>query len=168
MASAGGQANVRFIDYNSEGSTVTVTTENLTAATYAAQLTKFQTLVAAIEGVSEGALNQSQLIAFTARGTATPPVSVTAQREKKWLVTYEDNQQYLDAPTNTIVNNGFGKVFNIEIPCAALVYLRANSDLADLSAPAMAAFVTAFEAFALSPYGGTVNVLQIRYVGRAL
>jgi len=168
MASAGGQANIRFIDYNSESSTTSVITANLTAANYAAQLAKFQTLVAAIEGISEGALNQSQLIAFTARGTATPPIAPTAQREKKWLVTYEDNQQYLDPPTNAVVNNGYGKVFNVEIPCAALILLQPNSDLADLSLPLVATFVTAFEEFALSPYGGTVNVLQIRYVGRAL
>lgn len=168
MASAGGAATIKLLDHNSEASSVSVITDNLTAANFAAKLAQFQTLRSTVQAISMGTFSSGQLVAFTQRGSATPPSNVQAQREKKWLVTYEDNQQYLDAPTNTVVNNGFGKVFNIEVPCADLTLLQPNSDLADLTQAPMVAFIAALEAFALSPYGGTISVLQIRYVGRAL
>lgn len=167
MASAGGSANIKLIDHNSEGSSLSVITDNLTAANFAAKLAQFQTLLATVQGISLGTFNQATLTAYTQRGLATPPADANAQREKKWLVTYEDTTQYFDPPTNAIVNNGFGKTFTAEVPCADLSKLQPNSDLADLTDADMVAFIAAFEAFALSPYGGSVNILQIRYVGRA-
>lgn len=168
MASAGGGASVRFLDHSGESSTVSVITENLTAGNFATRLTQFTNLIAALEQVSLGTVNQSTLTAFTARGSAILPVTANAQREVKWLVSYQDTQQYLDAPTNTIVNNGYGKVFSIEIPCADSTLVKVNTDQADLQQSEWGAFITAFEAFALSPYGGTVTVLGARLVGRAL
>jgi len=168
MASAGGSAVVRFIDHSGEGSSVTVITNNLTAGNFATKLAQYQALVSAIEGVNLGTLNQSQLTAFVARGSNVPPTNSAAQREIKWLVSYQDNQQYLDPPTNVVVNNGFGKLFSIEIPCADPSLVRPNTDIADLLLPAWTAFIAAFEAFALSPYGGSVKVVGARLVGRAL
>jgi len=168
MASAGGSAVIRFIDHSGEGSSVTIITNNLTAGNFATKLTQYQDLVASMEGLSLGRLNQSQLTAFVARGSNVPPTSTNAQREIKWLVSYQDNQQYLDPPTNAVVNNGFGKLFSIEIPCANPSLVKPNTDVADLANPSWTAFIAVFEAFALSPYGGTVRIVGARLVGRAL
>ncbi len=82
---------------------------------------------------------------------------------------YEDNTQYFDAPVNAIPNAGYKKQFNVEIGTADFTVdnLPNNGDEADLTEASIAAFVTAFEAIARSPYGGAVNVTQILAVGRS-
>jgi hypothetical protein len=44
--------------------------------------------------------------------------------------------------------------------------LATNSDDANMSDADITAFVSAFEAYALSPEGNAVNVLKITHVGR--
>lgn len=92
---------------------------------------------------------------------------VNAQRERKWLVTYRDNTEFLDVG-NTIENTGYGKLFNTELPTADLSLLDAQSDQLDLAATGVAAWITAFEAAQNSPTGGNeIEVISIRHVGRS-
>lgn len=90
-----------------------------------------------------------------------------AQRERKWLVTYRDNTEFLDV-ADTIENPGYGKLFNTEVPCAKLSLLDQKSDDLDISIVAVAAWITAFEAVQNSPTGGNeIEVISIKHVGRS-
>jgi hypothetical protein len=116
-------------------------------------------------------MNSERLQVFDTKLSNTPPTDPSAQVERKWLVTYEDDLPFFDDPVNAIPNEGFGKLFQMEIPTADIEtagILLDNSDDADLTFAAMATFVTAFEDIARSPYGGTVNVIKVTTVGRDL
>lgn len=164
-----GYGNFSFLDYNGERSTTSFYTGNVTAVSLPGLLTQFGALRTAIDGIILGTIAQEELSVFRTKLSNALPVSANAQRERKWLVVYEDVTEFFDPPVNAIPNEGYRKVFNFEIPTANLVgNLQPNSDEADLSATAVAAFVTAFEAIARSPHGGNVNVLKLVAVGRNL
>lgn len=91
-----------------------------------------------------------------------------AHRELKWLVVYEDTQQFLDPPTNALPNPYFGRRFALELPTANPAILASGTDVLPLTATQAANFVTAFNANARSPVGGSVAVREIRLVGRAI
>lgn len=160
------QATITIRDYSNELSRMTINTVDITAGNITAQLAALQTLVTDIGPIIYGEVAETVLKIVTP-GSSTPPTDPLAQIETRWLVIYADTQQYLDPPTDTVLNPGFGKLFQVEIPCADLEgdNLLTNSDLADLTDTQIAAFVTAFQAIARSPYGGTVTVNQIRLVG---
>jgi len=112
-------------------------------------------LKAATLALSSGELHKESRAYSVAIVSNDLPTNVDAQREQKWLVTYR-------ATTSE-------KLFRMEIPCAIrTANLLPASDLADLSATDVAAFVSAFEAFVKSPDNGTeaVEVVSIRSVGR--
>lgn len=88
-----------------------------------------------------------------------------AQRELKLLVSYEDITEFLDAPTNTITNSGFGKRYSVEFPCGTPGVAGVN-DIIQPDDPALAQFVTDFENNFVSPTGGTPEVVAVRLVGR--
>jgi hypothetical protein len=164
-----GYGNFTLLDHNGERSVTSFYTGNVTAISLPGLLTQFGALRTAIDGITLGTISQEELSVFRTKLSNTLPSSPNAQRERKWLVVYEDATEFFDPPLNAIPNEGYRKVFNFEIATAALVNnLLPNSDEADLSATAVAAFVTAFEAIARSPYGGTVNVLKLVAVGRNL
>lgn len=166
MAGFGG---FTLMDHNRELSNISFYTGNITAVSLPNTLTEFGALRTAIEGITLGVVVKESLKVFDTKLANTPPSDENAQRERKWLVVYEDNLPYFDHPVNAIPNEGYRKTFTFEIPTAELVgRLLPNSDEADLTDTGVAAFVTAFEAVARSPYGGTVNVLQMRAVGRNL
>lgn len=162
------QLVITYLDYGGEKSTTGIASSEITAANYAARVGEMTSLVAGINTITLGARYKTAFTTVITPGTSTPPTDKNAQRENKWLVTYQDSQSYLDPGPNTVPNPGFGKVFNIELPCADLSLLEPGTDIVDLFDPAVSQFITPFEVFARSPYGGTVTVLQIRHVGRAL
>lgn len=163
MAGAG---NFTFLDYDKEKSTTGFHTGAVTAVSLPGLLTQFGTLRTALAGITLGTIAGESLSVFETRLSNVLPTDENAQRETKWLVVYEDNLPFFDDPVNAIPNEGFGRVFNIEIPTADLSLLLPNDERMDISGGAGAAFVTAFEDVARSPYGGTVNVLEIRHVSR--
>lgn len=168
---AGGQGGFTIVDFSRERSSFRFHTGAVTAVSLPGLLTQFGTLRTAIEGITLGVMNSERLQVFDTKLSNTPPTDPSAQVERKWLVTYEDNQPFFDPPVNAIPNEGFGKLFQMEIPTADIEtagFLLPNSDQADLANVTIAAFVTAFEAIGRSPYGGTVNVIQITAVGRDL
>jgi phospholipase/lecithinase/hemolysin len=164
-----GYGSFSFLDHNGERSNMQFYTGNVTAASLPGLLTQWGTLRSAIDGITLGTISQEELSVFRTKISNALPSDANAQRERKWLVVYEDTTEFFDAPINAIPNEGYRKVFTFELPTAALVgNLQPNSDQADLTTPAMSAFVNAFEAVARSPYGGAVNVLKLVAVGRNL
>jgi len=147
-----------LIDASNEKSTVTLNSVATTSANYDAQLTAYSTLRTAINGIVLGEPNKYQYVAVDFTVGNEPASDPFAQREMKWLVSY--------------VGDSSGKLYQLERPTADLGNgnLIPSSDLADLTSTGMAAFVTAFEAFARAPdnLAETVTVTQIRFVGRNL
>ena len=164
-----GYGSFSFLDYNGERSSMQFYTGNVTATSLPGLLTQWGTLRNAIQGIILGTISQEELSVFRTKLSNALPTDMNAQRERKWLVVYEDTTQFFDPPANAIPNEGYRKVFTFELPTARLAgQLRPNSDEANLNTPEMTAFVNAFEAVARSPYGGNVNILKLVAVGRNL
>lgn len=162
-----GRLGFTMLDYSSEKSSLALATGNVTAVSIAGLLAQVGPLRTAIEGITLGVVESERLSVFDTNLSNTPPLNELAQVESAWLVQYEDNLPFFDDPTNAIPNEGFGKLFSLTIGTADIVgRLQPQSDEADMTDTQIAAFVSAFEAIARSPYGGTVNVTKITFVGR--
>jgi hypothetical protein len=172
MATTPGVAAFGIMDYNKESTKFQVHTAEITAANFAAQLILFDNLKAATGNIILGTVTDGRLTSPIVAYSNTPPSDKNAQRERKWVVRYEDATQYLDAPTNTINNPGYRKEFSTEIGTADLTKLTGRSDTIAADDPGldadMLAFITAFEAFVKSPYTGAANILEFVAVGRNL
>lgn len=162
-----GRLGFTMLDYSREKSAFSLATGEVTAGSLPGLLTQIGTLRGAIEAITLGVVSDESLSVFNTNLSNTPPVNELAQVESAWLVTYEDSLPFFDDPVNAIPNEGFGRLFTITIPTADIVgRLNPASDQANLANAQIAAFVTALEATARSPYGGTVNVTRIDFVGR--
>jgi hypothetical protein len=158
-----------MLDYSREKASFSFPTGDVTAGTLPGLLTEVGAFRSAVEGITLGVVSDESLAVFNTNLSNSPPSSPLAQIESAWLVTYEDNIDFFDAPTNSIPNEGFGRLFTMTIPTADIAAtdrLLPNSDMADLEETGMAAFVTAFENSVHSPYGGTVTVISVKHVGR--
>jgi hypothetical protein len=156
-----------IIDYNREDSTTSFNNAAITAVSLPGYLTQFGALRTAIDGIILGTITDERAYVFNTRLSNTAPTDENAQVERAWDVFYEDTTQFFDPGVNAIPNAGYQKVFHMTIGTADLEgRLLPESDFADLTDTGIAAFVTAFEAIARSPYGGAVNVLNIKAVGR--
>lgn len=123
--------------------------------------------------VTDNAVSANMILGLPVSGGVTVkapmayagPISNNAHRELKWLIFYRDTSQYLDAG-NTVVNPYYNKIFKNELPTANGALLSAGSDTLDFSAGAVNTFVQAYEDVVRSPVGGTIQVVEIRLVGR--
>lgn len=146
-------------DYSNETSTVKFYNGAITAVSLPGYLTDLGNLRTAIQGITAGIIATESWVGDNTVLSQAAPATPVAQRENKWLVTYEGN-----------TNN---KLYQMTVPAAdvanAALFLP-NSDEADLNSTAMAAFVTAFQAIARTPDDDTetVTVKSIRFVGRNL
>ena len=165
---AGEMVTFSVADFGGEMSSFGVRVGVVTAGTLPGLLTQIGAIRTATAALILGTIQREQLVAFNSPLSSARPTNPNAQRERKWLVTYVDSLAFFDAPTNAIPNEGFGKKFQIEIPTANLTtdLLLGNTDMADLENAAWIAWVNAFEAMGRSPHGGTVDVLDVRAVGR--
>ncbi len=162
-----GYGSFTLLDHSNEKSTVGFYTGDVTAVSLPGLLTEFGALRTAIEGVTLGVVSKESLKVFDTALANQPPADENAQVERAWLVSYEDNLPFFDDPVNAIPNAGYRKRFVLSIPTADIVgRLLPNTDLADMADPQIAALVSAMETTLRSPYGGTINVLEIRAVGR--
>jgi len=146
--------NIQVRDYSNELSSFGVTSVTANAGNLAAQQTLAAALVGAVDDLTIGVLAKQSMTLVIAEDAGIP-TSPYAQREMKWLVSY----QAVDT----------GKKFSIEIPAPDITdNVVPNTDVADLTSDDWEAFVTAFVAFAKSPDNGTedVIVLGARLVGR--
>jgi len=148
-----GKASVTFADYDGEITTTSVNVLALSAANYDAQATLRTAFVAAMVAMTIGELQRSEYGNVSLQ-SITPASDVQAQREKKWLVDYHDATSL--------------KRYSFEIGTADLDQLdpndRAHAEIGD--AGIVDAFVTAAEAYLLSPTGGAIVVDEITFVGR--
>jgi len=147
-------STLQITDYSNEKSTFQVNSVVLNAGNFAAQSTAAAALVGAVEDLSIGEVTKQTLNQIVLDAPAVP-TNVYAQRELKWLVTYQGDTS--------------GKLFSLEIACPDITdNIVPATDLADLASTDWAAFVTAFEAFARSPddLTETVTVASARLVGR--
>lgn len=161
------QASFQIEDYDGEKSVMQLNVGPITLANFTALRDAIDDLKAALPGIIDGEIRKTTITEQFAESSSAV-TDQNAQRETKWLVTYRDVTQFLDVG-NTINNVGFGNLYNVEIPTADLGLLTGNDDSLDLSVPAVAAFVTAFEAVQNSPTGGNeIDVVRITHVGRNL
>lgn len=135
---------MQFTDYSNEKSGVTVNSANIDAANFAAQQTLAATLSVATAVLSIGDLT-SRTMTDVLLDDPSVPTNVYAQRELKWLVSYQGDTS--------------GKLFSLEIPCAALTgNVVPGTDLADITSTPWVNFIAAFEDFARSPDNDTETV----------
>lgn len=161
------QASFTIEDYDRESSRTSINFGPLTAANFTATRDAIDDYKNALPGIILGEVRRSTISEVFSE-SAVAVASQNAQRETKWLVTARDVTQFFDVG-NTINNVGFGDLFQVEVPTADLSLLAGNDDELDLTLPAVAAYITAFEAIAHSPTGGNeVVVVSIRHVGRSL
>lgn len=137
---------------------VQINTGIVTALTLPGLLTQIGALRTAIEGLTIGVPASENQTVFDTLLSQDLPASEYAQRGNKWLVSYHDNTQFFDAPVNAIPNESYLRKYRVMIPTADNSLLEDNEKRLDLTAGAGLAFVTAFEAMAKSPAGGSVVV----------
>lgn len=162
-----------YIDHSGEKSRVSFNLAELTGANFADTIndvgTNATTGATLIEAISTLSLMTFAGISFTRsyKVDNARPANKNAQRERKWVVVYEDTTAELAAG---VPNPGAGKIFTFEIPGANLNddTLQLNGDYANLGFAGWQDFVDRFEAEAKSPYGGTPNVIEAYAVGRNL
>lgn len=141
------------IDYDGEKGKHGFRTTTLTALNFDAQAALQASYAIAVSGICLGSLHKHTHGQDDFQ-TNIAPADPLAQRENKWLVTYEDTTTH--------------KLYRIELACADLTNLdpedRKHAAIGD--AAQVDAYVTAFEAFAVSEVGNPVSVLEITFVGR--
>lgn len=153
-------------DYSREIGHSNINIVDITAGNLAAQQALLTTLGTEVLDVTRGILAEVEIQAITP-GTSILPTLEEAQIEKTWLILYVDTQAFLDPGPDTVPNPGWGKTFQAHLPTAVYTdHLLPASDFADLAETDIAAFVAAFEALVVSPYGGTIEVQSIQ-VGAA-
>lgn len=169
---AQGRVEYGINEYSREGTGFSVAIPELTAANMAAQLILIGTFRAKLAGIILGVIAKETVTAKSNQLSNLLASDKNAQRERKWLVQYQDVTQYLDAPDNTINNTGYHKKFTTEIGTADLSLLISRSDTIDASDPdigtELSDFIDAWEALVKSPYGGATGVLAFTAVGRNL
>lgn len=148
-----GKLTISHIDYDGEVSNSFAHVTVLSAANFDAQATLRTNYVAAVEAIVLGNLQKTEYGNMSLQSNSASD-DQDAQRELKWLVSYHDTTSL--------------KRYSLEIGTADVAQLdpndRAHANIGD--AGVVDAFVTAFEAYVLSPTGGAVSVDEITLVGR--
>lgn len=164
-------------DYSQEVSTVSFWLQDIGAANFASVTQDLDEVKDAIDAFSLARVKNAGFNKTYPESSATV-ADPTAQRERKALVIYEDTTPYIDDPTNTVANPGFGKLFQLEIPAPRMFeddgttsVLVSGTDLYDLTSTAVSAFVAVMEPNIRSPYNHTstapsVSIRKIVHVGR--
>lgn len=148
-----GKAAFTQADYDGEITTTSVSVPVITAANFDAQATLRNALMAAIQGITLGEYQRTEF-GNVVLSSISKASDTGAQREKKWLVDYHDTTSL--------------KRYSFEIGCADDAQLdaqdRAHAEIGD--GDVVDAFVTAAEAYILSPTGGAIVIDEITFVGR--
>lgn len=158
-------ASFTYLDHSNEKASMQFDIAVVTAANFDTQVGLLDDLRDAIAGITLGVLNK-RILTHKMAGSANIPTDPFAQRETKWVVGYTD----VSTTISGVSNPYFGKKFSVEIACPELTgNLPTSTEYANLSDGGVVEdFVTAFEAFAKSPTGGSVQVSYIRVAGRNL
>lgn len=144
-----------FVDFSNEQSSMSFYNGEITAVTIAGFLTQFGALRTATEAIVLGSLVGDLWYGDRTKYDNAPPTDVNAQRERKFLVSYQGDTTF--------------SKYVMEIPCADLTgRMIDDTDLVDATETDFAAWITAFEALCKTPEGETVVFLQATAVGRNL
>jgi len=154
------QASQSLQDYGTPGSGTgaeksswAVWATTLTAGNFVAQTGLASALWTATLDITLGSQSGTRLLAASTV-SAVVNTNPLAQRENKWLVRYHDTA---------------GTKFTVEIPTADLSLLDTGTEFLNLAdGGPIAAWVTAYEAYAKSPDDPTLSVTvdSIQFVGR--
>lgn len=144
-----------ILDNSGESSKFQVRVLELTSGNFATWVSDMADLGSAIGGIINGTQATERRILDKLFLSRTRPASTDAQREKKWLVVYEDSTTH--------------KLYRSELPCADLSLLTSGSDrIVSFPTGPLADFKTAWEAFVKSPDGNAVTLSYIEFVGKRL
>lgn len=143
-----------YKDYDHEVSRCKFHIVDLTAGNLVATQALLASLLTAIQDLVVGELQAEKVVLSNTKASGSPASSKQANRETKWLVTYEDSTTHF--------------VYRGEIPTADLSLRAGNSSLLDLTAGVGLAFKTAFEAVVKSRAGNAVTVISVQDVSSRL
>lgn len=150
-----GKLTITYADYGGEKSSFQIPILDYDAASFDANETKVNALVAALSGLVIGS-EVKQVRSHSATGTGSGKSSdVNAHRELKWLITFQDDVT--------------AKQYQREIPCPDLTANTLIDDIggnANLGNAEWSSFITAFENACVSEDGNAVTFIGARYVGR--
>jgi len=148
-----------MIDHSSERSSVTINLPELDDTNYndlfAAATGRYDVIKATLTPLTLCNLTNSTAGLVIDSSPGVPPADEHAQRELKLQIRYVD----------TADNNA---AYRLEIPGPAAGVIPSGTDIVPLTNPLLAAFIVAFEANAVSPRGGAVQVVGARIVGRSV
>lgn len=161
-------------DYDGETSNVVVNLQDVApGAGYDSLMADADEIEQGIDALTIGVI-RGYKISTQHQGSTAAVTNIQAARESKWVVTYRDTTELLNA-TPGLGNPGYNKLFSFEIPCADRTLLAGGSDELDLTAPAIAAAIALLEPNIRSPYNRgaagltpTNDIVSIRFVGRNL
>lgn len=168
------RAAINVRDHENESSSVIVWVQDIGAGNYASVTQDIDEIKDAILTISLGTVKDAAFTKSFPEASGFPSTDPEAQREAKYVVTYQDTVQFLDV-ANTIANPGYLKVFTTEIPCADLSLLPDGKSELDLQdGGVVQAFVAAWEANVRTPYNNSAavtpaawnDVLSIKHGGR--
>lgn len=154
-------------DYDREKSVISVNLADIgfVGATYLTETQNLDEIKDAIAAVILGEIRSANLTKTFPESQAEV-TNKNAQRERKWLVQYYDNKQFLDG-ANTIPNPSFLKNFTFEIPTAdASLVVAPDADFMDITSGVGATLKSTLESNYRSPAGGTITVTKVQLVGR--
>lgn len=144
-----------YKDFSGEPSSFSFHMGAVTALTIADILAQIGDLRDALADITLGTLYKDEWYGDRTRYSVLNPTDVNAQRERKFLVTYEDSVTF--------------SIYTSEIPTADFTgRMVDDTDQVDLVDTEIAAFITAFETLCVSPDGNAVTVVAITGVGRNL
>jgi len=148
-----GLYSVDLIDWNSETQQHSLFAVTPSAVNFAAQLALRDDYDTALAAITACNIYKNNWGLNRRNSPKNPAATAAAQREIQWGVVY--------------VDDATGQRFTFRIAGPVLTSnLLAGSDHADLAATDIAAFVTAFEAFAKSPAGNSCTITDIVVVGK--
>lgn len=168
-------ATITLKDYDRKLGTLGINIPTIAGdgSNYGAVSAALTTLRAELVDITDGVLRQ-QNITISGLISTLDTNDAESNRGNKWVLTCRDVSQYLNPPTNTFENPSYQKIFTYEIPTAdgTLRVNNSNRVYFGSGAPANVAavedFVVAFEAIALSPNGGSLEVMTIDFVNRSV
>lgn len=144
-----------ILDYSMSKSSFSFSFGAITALSLPAFLTQFGALRSALQNIIIGTIAKERWVGDETILSNIPPLESAAQRELAWRVYYAGTE-------------GSRRLKHCDIATADTGLLLSGSDMADMSDPNIAAFVTAFEAIATDPEDeeAAAIVAKIQLIGR--
>lgn len=160
-------------DYNGETSNCAGFIFQPTAANLPDILNDVGIFRTAMEDIILGVVKREYGQIFNTLLDNSSPEDRNAQRERKWAITAQDTREFLDV-AQAVRNPNFRAITTMEIPTASVTdpdnesLLLEGTELADPENAYIAAFITAYETLFVSDAIGSLEVLEMRLVGRNL